>query len=290
MNALCMAIGLATAIATAELPTASEPARLRVLSIQPRCFEFKFMSYMLGGGGRHRLVFNDLEGATHVVQEGEWLGEYTVTNFQPRVVRTFNRTISAEQETKSGVVSLRPKGGEELVLTLGEPLTVEGWMACLVDVASGDWQFVRAGDRVATAHDKVLRVSEITAERVVLVDGQTASSPDWLSEGEHEELAGLWAQRDRARRQAAAAAAPADAPDPLRFAAPLRQPAPPPPRREIVVSRSPRLMFGTDYPCPTAFEVIPVPVRTATGSIVYRGLTVPVRFERRMSSHGISTR
>ncbi len=287
--------GAYTLFAAAALMLLSSPARavtntLRVLAVTPRCFPYKFMSYMSTAGGPERLVFNDLDGATHIVSQGDTLGDYTVTAFEPSLSRVFNPALQADQLRKSGTATLRGKDGAAVALTLGELKIVDGWMACLVDLDTGFWRYVLPGMLVTLPPGKAVRVTGIAEDRVTLHDGAAAMVPLWLEEQEHEALTHLWLERERRRQEALAALRREPEPDPLQVAVPLppvRPAPPPPPRREVVIrSGPPRFAFGTDVPFPTAFEVVRVPVRTASGQMTYRTLTVPVRFERRATGFG----
>ena len=55
------------------------------------------------------------------------------------------------------------------------------------------------------------------------------------------------------------------------------------PRVAVEVRHPPRRFFGTDYPYPTDFQVIPMFVRGPDGKRRFRPIVVPTRFERRTS-------
>jgi hypothetical protein len=251
---------------------------LRVYAVGPRLFPYKFMSSM-GSGTDVRLVFNHRSGSTHIVRIGESLGDYRVRSYVAGEERVFNPTINAEQTRRSGKVVLLSRDDDRVTLDMGRPLPVQGWTACLVDLSSGLWDYVREGDELPG--EPPLPVSLVGTNRVCVRRDGLDQQIAWASGKERAELTDLWAARKRAHLAALEARRhEADAEEAARQARPVRVPHPGRPPA-VAPSRSPGFVFGTDYAYPTEFDVISVTSRDADGNLVNVPLVVPTRFERR---------
>lgn len=250
---------------------------IRVYAIRPDCFDYLFTAVVSEFGDKPVLSFNHISGRTFFAQVGETVEEYTVNAFEPRTERVFNPSVSAYQEKKTGMVTLEAPDGSSITLECGKPLSRPGWMACLVSLDTGMWQYVGAGD-IMVIDDTEIIVDSVSQDSVrVSVDGTEHTVPV-ISEEEKEKLTQLWEKCRRQREERLKVEAEkrkADSEKQVVFPA---QHEDRPPSRVVEVRRPAKFFFGTEYRYPTEYEVIPVAVRTASGTLVYKPIVVPKRF------------
>ena len=256
----------------------SDPS-LRTYAIQPACFPYMFMSVASRTADGAILSFNQVNGQTHFVRLGGVLGDYEVTAFEPGTERVFNPTINAYQERERGTVTLAAADGTRVVLTQGEPLAQPGWMATLVSLDTGGWQHVLSNDRfdIGSGPATVTSVSE-EAVSVSAVGGTDTVTVAALTGEEQDQLAALWETRREQAATRAREAREAREERERELAKPVRSYSPPRQRTVVEIRSAPRHFYGTEYRYPTAFQVVPIAVRDASGRLVPRPLVVPQRF------------
>jgi hypothetical protein len=255
-------------------------AGLRILSVQTNCFDFTLMSAMRSADGAPLLVFNDLEGRTHMARPGEWLGPHTVGAFQATNRIEFVPSLNANLTRRGGRVELHGPGGETRVLVMGETQETQGWIACVVATNTGDWQFLREGDEVQAGSTMAV-VRSLGPGGLTLVAGTSTQDVAWASESERAALRETWDARRREWEERLAARAPQRGGVPGGEAAePVVRQAPPV-KRPQKARRTVRFnLGGGDVPYPVEYEVVWMPSRSPSGKRVLRPVVIPKRFRR----------
>lgn len=208
-------------LATLGIALSSEGATLedvRVLGVCSNRFDYSLMSIVGKLDGRTRMAFNDLEGRTLIAAEGEKLGDYTLTGFEPKTVTVFDASVNRELTHKSGVAVLEGPDGENVRLECGIPLSRPGWLARVVNLKTGATRAVREGDDLAFS-PVIGQIGSIQngAVSVRAEGGQVTLSA--VSSEERSQLAALWAPPPRP------VAEPRKSRDRFEIAEPRRAPA-----------------------------------------------------------------
>jgi hypothetical protein len=276
--------------------TNAEPdviGNLRVFDVRPRVFEYLFTGAGTGPNSNAAplLYFRDLAGNTPTARIADPLGPYTVTRFTPRKVRVFKTSVNTNLDTDASTVTLRDAAGSNRVLTVNQPLPEPGWMACLVSLSSGGWEYVRSGDTLPI-EDMAVTVGEVNPTSTTIRANAHEFAIPPIMIAERKSVLALWetmrqeaeAQQARAlalaeeKRQQATAAAASTA-----EAAVVVHPPPPPP---ISVASMPAYNYGYESYYPTQFEVVPYTCIWPDGQIFAQQIRVPACFVHHHGGNG----
>lgn len=277
-------------IAASALATETDPfSSLRAYVVRPAVHGYLFTGVVSGSGPTAHCAFNHLSGKTDFVRVGGMLGEDRLIRHEPQFKRVPDATLGIERDVSiSRAVFQRPDGGE-FTLTENEPLEQQtGRMACLVDLTSGWFQYVMAGDEILTPGGTVT-VQTVSEHSVA---GSAAGASVQFAVASDEERAAvlaLWqSRRDAQTARIAASRAAQEAEDAAQTDWMASIPPSTPPR--LSSTRQSSLGMGTIYSFPVEYDVLPVAVRGPNGCWISSGVVVPTRFETRMNGVGIRVR
>jgi len=279
---ICYALSLASALAT----TLGE---IRVHSVQPEVFDFKFSS-VVSSTAPATLAFNGVDGRTVFAQIGQPVGGYTL--------REFNCAAN-----KPKVAILEDANGARYALEMGTPLPQPGHVVCLVSLKNGGWIYSRPGETFDLGGETV-SVQLVGNSQVTLSTGTASHCPTLLTPDEMGQLKSIWETRRREQEAAMQAAREraAEAREQQRMQSILantRVPQAADARRRTyptgtVRGRRPHttstLTMGREYRYPVEYDLVPIVTCTHDGRTVTRPAFVPTRFTTRRVSIGISTR
>lgn len=263
---------------------------IRVHSIQPEVFAWRFTSVM-ASGEQPVLAFNHLSGETRFARVGETVGEYRLVSYRPRTSERFVKDLNATVAETSGTAVLEQGDGARYELELGRPLPQPGNVACLVSLANGGWLYAGDGDALSLGNEPVrIRLHPNTDVTAATGAGTRLIPP--LTETEQERIQSLWSERARTReaaerraREAAIERAEQEKVDRmLADIEPAPRPAPPRPQRRE------RMFIGTEFRYPLEYDVLPIAVRTKSGKLSIQPIAVPTRFGAYRRGVGVRVR
>lgn len=169
---------------------------VRVWAFYTNCFEYVFTSVIGVTEGKPTLGFNHLDGSTVFVREGGVVGDRILSGFTSRVERGFDASLNAWQNRRGGVVRLSQTGEADVVLEMGKPLAMPGYLALLVKLSTGAAGYVRVGDSVEWAGERAT-VSAVEPGVVTIRDSSGTMALGFPSDAERSGLMAQW----EARRQ-----------------------------------------------------------------------------------------
>jgi hypothetical protein len=279
---ICYALSVVSAMAT----TLGE---IRVHSVQPEIFEFKFSS-VVSAHAPATLAFNHTNGDTVFARVGEPVGVYTL--------REFDRGTGDQ-----GIAVLETADGARFALRMGTPLPQPGHVVCLVSLKNGGWIYSRPGETFSLGGESVT-VQLGDANQVTLTTAEASHCPTLLTAAEQQQLRSMRDARRReqeATRQAALEQAE-EARKKQQMESILARTKVPQPdaRRRTYPSGTVRgrrrssttstFRTGTEYRYPIEYDLVPIVTRTKDGRTITQPAFVPTRFTTRRISFGISTR
>lgn len=283
MNALCVAL-----LCLASAASAAQTNSIRLLAVYSNCFDYVFASTVTSSGDRPTLAFNHIGGRTSFVKVGDKLDDYLVQSVEPRVEKVYNPTINADQSVKSGSVTLRGESGT-LVLDMGKPLRLPGYLALIAWLDTGVTAYARVGTGVGTSPARV--VTSIGPAGVELASPEGVVNAPPATQQERDGLADLWRRNQEEQEKARLAAAQQKQHD-LAQAADQRPQAAQPaqlraagPTKLVDITFNPlQIVNVTPTRMPVAWAVVPV-TRTVNGKqVTYyetKEFTVPMpQFDR----------
>lgn len=266
--------------------TASSADLIRVYAIEPAFFDYVFTSVVSTSDGDAIFSLNHRNGQTFFLRRGDSLGKYKITSFEPETKRVFNPSINSWQEKQAGKLCLEGPDGQTIILEQGKRLPEPGWMACLVSLESGNWWTVRDKGTFCLK-DTIITVNKVLKDSVSIFIGETDQIVPMISEEEKVQIMALRNERKRQieenrklviERQKAQMAQRTIVEESTTFYRPLHS---------IEIRYPPKYYFGTEFPYPTEFQVLPS-VWSPSGKLVQPPTLIPTRFEHRNTGVTIS--
>lgn len=261
---------------------------IRIWRTEPDSFDLVLKSSFAGSGKSQVIALNHRSGQTFFVKVGEKVGEYKVISYEETTERIFKPTVNAYQSKKVGTVLLEGPDGEKVTLKQGKRVKQPGRLAYLISLVTGQWSTVRPGDK-AQLDDSEISITSVDKEAVEAVVDEENLSIKPISSEEKDDLVALWKERDRLKEERIEAARreKEEAAERAQVAVALPRPAPQPQVTEVRFR--PKIFFGTEYPYPTEFEVLPG-YYSNSGKMICPPIAVPTRFKRRTSGLSVEYR
>ena len=263
---------------------------VRLLSVQPACFEFMFMS-VVSTGDDPVFALNHLNGGTRFARVGERVGDYEIRRHRIWDAEVFDPSINARRRERRAEVVLAGGDGGEVTLVMGEVLPGPGLMGAFMSLDSERHQYATAGDalRIGSVPATLLRVSAEDAE--VSIGGARHVIP-LISEAGVTMLEQRRAARTLARAREAQTAREQERARQERMDRALSnaiavQRGQQREAMTLAMPRSTGFFFGTECPVPIEYNVIPIRIRRPDGTITFRPVAVPVRFGVYQSGFGM---
>ncbi len=265
---------------------------IRVYSIRPACFAYKFTSIVTKKSSGFVFSLNHLSGTTHFVEIGDHVGPYLVKSYEPDSKHVYRKSLKAYKTVKSGSLMLEDYAGRITPLILNEIMSANGRMVGLVSLETGRKQFARQSDGLVL-NGSQLRVIEIKDNTARIFNGGVISEVQMISDAETETLKRMRAERACKQAQDAELAREVraqkteqfeDAFEKLAAAGAVRRPQ----KITWPTRTSPmRFVYGSTCPMPVAYQVLPIRGRLPSGRLGYQPMTVPTRFRRYHSGFSI---
>ena len=248
LSLISLAFGLSVAASDVTVPN-----DLRIYGIFPDSFDYMFTS-VISSHDTPMLSFNYRSEKTFFVHVGDTIGDYAVKSFKPRTERYFNPTISSYREEESGSAVLEGPDGKSIELELGKRFPLSGWMACLISLKTGVFQYARAGE-TAVFDGLRLKVENVSEDSVtVSLDKEIISVP-FLTEEDRQTLADLRAEqlREQELKKQLAATKQKEGQSESSY---LEVPAPLMWRPKPLTARpsESKMIIGTEYRYPVAYQ------------------------------------
>jgi hypothetical protein len=284
---LCLASAGLLSAPVCGLASDADTNSWRVLATHPAYFEYAFTSVVTPADPHPNLAFNHISGRTEFARVGEMIGPYRLVEVQARTQMVFLATLNANRPQVTRFAELEAAGGRRIRLEQGKALPQPGRLASLVKVPSGTRWLVQRGSTLP-GPTGTLAVVSITEDAVLVRNGTCTQLVASVSAAERDALYRLWEQAQVAKRERAAAQETEVEPPVRNWAAPgpskslVRRP-----RTTLAVRRPQRMFFGSSYPWPTEFRVLP-PVYDRNGQLVRPSVVIPTHFERRDTGISVS--
>lgn len=252
---------------------------LRVYSIIPACFEYKFTSIVTEKPSGPVFALNHLNGRTHFVEIGDTVGPYRVKSYQP---------------VEAGSLILEDSDGSAIPLTLNETRADEGFMVRLISLKTGQKQLARKDDNFFLGGNNI-RVLDVEKNAVRANINGAIQNVSLISDVETAALKMMCDERVSRQRKAdkielAKKAQKAQQLEQTLSRLEAAQQARRPQNMtwETRGGSSSRFAYGATYPMPIEYQVVPIWGRLPCGRLGYQPITVPTRFRRQQTGFSIS--